>query len=317
MPTTVWQTQHRASDPNPVRHLNYNHLLYFWTVAREGSIAKATQTLHLTPQTISGQLKLLEESVGEPLFNRVGRGLAMTETGHMVYQYADEIFTLGAELTSRVKTGRVVVPAVLAVGVVNSIPKLVSSRILQPVLKSEISIRLVCREGGLEALLGELAVHQLDLVLSDRAIPSGLSVKAFSHALGSSDLALFAKKGSTRQYEKDFPRSLDKAPILLPTIDNPIRRALDDWFDQQEISPTLVAEFEDSALMKAFGEAGNGIFPAPAAISAEVEHMNHCRRIGSTIPEEEKYYAISPERKLKHPAVLKIIENARSELLLH
>ena len=299
-----------------MRHLNYNHLLYFWTVAREGSIAKATQSLHLTPQTISGQLKLLEESVGEPLFHRVGRGLAMTETGHMVYQYADEIFTLGAELTSRVKTGRVVVPAVLAVGVVNSIPKLVASRILQPVLKSEIALRLVCREGGVEALLGDLAVHQHDLVLSDRPIPSGLSVKAFSHALGSSEIALFARKGSTRQYEKDFPHSLDKAPILLPTMDNPIRRALDEWFDQQGISPTMVAEFEDSALMYAFGEAGTGIFPAPAALSDEVEQMYRCRRIGPAIAVEEKYYAISPERKLKHPAVLNIIENARNTLLL-
>lgn len=299
-----------------MRHLNYNHLLYFWTVAREGSIAKATQSLHLTPQTISGQLKLLEESVGEPLFHRVGRGLAMTETGHMVYQYADEIFTLGAELTSRVKTGRVVVPALLAVGIVNSIPKLVASRILQPVLESEIAIRLVCREGALEALLGDLAVHQLDLVLSDRPIPSGLSVKAFSHALGSSEIAMFAKKGSTRQYEKDFPQSLDQAPILLPTMDNPIRRALDEWFDQEGISPTMVAEFEDSALMKAFGEAGNGIFPAPAAITDEVEQMYGCRRIGPAIPVVEKYYAISPERKLKHPAVLKIIENARNTLLL-
>jgi LysR family transcriptional regulator, transcriptional activator of nhaA len=298
-----------------VRHLNYNHLLYFWTVAREGSIAKATQSLHLTPQTISGQLKLLEESVGETLFNRVGRGLVMTETGHMVYQYADEIFTLGAELTSRVKTGRVIVPAVLAVGIVNSIPKLVAAQILQPVLQSDIPIRLVCREGGLEGLLGDLAVHQLDLVLSDRAIPSGLAVKAFSHALGSSRIALFARKGSTRQYEKNFPNSLDKAPILLPTIDNPIRRALDDWFDGQGISPTLVAEFEDSALMKAFGEAGNGIFPAPAAISDEVEQMYHCRRIGPAIEVEETYYAISPERKLKHPAVLKIIDNAKRHLL--
>jgi LysR family transcriptional activator of nhaA len=299
-----------------VRHLNYNHLLYFWTVAREGSIAKATQCLHLTPQTISGQLKLLEESVGEPLFHRVGRGLAMTETGHMVYQYADEIFTLGAELTSRVKTGRVVLPALLAVGIVNSIPKLIASRILQPVLQTEIAIRLVCREGALEALLGDLAVHQLDMVLSDRPIPSGLSVKAFSHALGSSEIALFAKKGSTRQYEKDFPQSLDKAPILLPTMDNPIRRALDEWFDQEGISPTMVAEFEDSALMKAFGEAGNGIFPAPAAISDEVEQMYRCRRIGQAIPVVEKYYAISPERKLKHPAVLQVIENARKTLLL-
>lgn len=298
-----------------MRHLNYNHLLYFWTVAREGSIAKATQSLHLTPQTISGQLKLLEESVGETLFNRVGRGLVMTETGHMVYQYADEIFTLGAELTSRVKTGRVIVPALLAVGIVNSIPKLVASRILQPVLQSEIPIRLVCREGGLEGLLGDLAVHQLDLVLSDRPIPSGLSVKAFSHALGSSRIAFFVRKGSARQYEKGFPRSLDKAPILLPTIDNPIRRAIDDWFDGQGVSPTLVAEFEDSALMKAFGEAGNGIFPTPAAIAEEVEQMYHCRRIGPAIEVEENYYAISPERKLKHPAVLKIIDTAKSDLL--
>jgi LysR family transcriptional activator of nhaA len=240
----------------------------------------------------------------------------MTETGHMVYQYADEIFTLGAELTSRVKTGRVIVPAVLAVGIVNSIPKLVASRILQPVLESEDSpIRLVCRESGLESLLGDLAVHQLDLVLSDRPIPPGLSVKAFSHPMGSSAIALFARKGSARQYEKGFPGSLNKAPILLPTIDNPIRRALDDWFDQQGISPTLVAEFEDSALMKAFGQAGNGIFPAPVAISEEVEQMYHCRRIGPAIPVEENYYAISPERKLKHPAVLNIIEQARRQLL--
>lgn len=297
-----------------MRHLNYNHLLYFWTVAREGSITKATRSLHLTPQTISGQLKLLEEAVGEPLFNRVGRGLVMTETGHVVYQYADEIFTLGAELASRVKTGRVIVPALLAVGIVNSIPKLVASRILQPVLHSEVPIRLVCRERGLEGLLGDLAVHQLDLVLSDKPIPSGLSVKAFSHSLGSSAIALFAKKGMTRQYEKGFPQSLDGAPILLPTIDNPIRRSLDDWFDEQGVSPTLVAEFEDSALMKAFGEAGNGIFPAPAAITDEIEQMYGCKRIGPDISVQETYYAISPERKLKHPAVLKIIEHARSQL---
>jgi LysR family transcriptional activator of nhaA len=299
-----------------MRHLNYNHLLYFWTVAKEGSIAKAAHSLHLTPQTISGQIKLLEESVGEALFSRVGRGLAMTETGHLVYQYADEIFTVGAELTSRVKTGRIILPAVLSVGVVNSIPKLVASHVLQPVLESETSTRLVCHEGGLEALLGDLALHKLDMVLSDRPIPPGLSVKAFSHALGSSEIALFVSKDNTIEYDQDFPQSLHKAPILMPTMDNPIRRALDDWFDRQGISPTIVAEFEDSALMKAFGEAANGIFPAPAAISDEVERMYRCRRIGPAIAVEESYYAISPERKLKHPAVLKIIENARSELLL-
>ncbi len=298
-----------------MRHLNYNHLLYFWTVAREGSIIKATQELHLTPQTISGQLKLLEDAIGEPLFSRVGRGLTLTETGHMVYQYADEIFTLGAELAARATTGRIIAPAVLAVGVVNSIPKLITSRILQPAFDPEFPIRLVCREGGLETLLGELAVHQLDLVLADRPIPSGLAVKAFSHALGASAIAFFARKGTSRHYEKNFPQSLDDAPILLPTIDNPIRRALDDWFEQNGLSPNLVAEFEDSALMKAFGEAGNGIFPAPVAISDEVERMYHARRIGPALPVAEHYFAISPERKLKHPAVLKIIEEARNRLL--
>jgi LysR family transcriptional activator of nhaA len=298
-----------------VRHLNYNHLLYFWTVAREGSIAKATHSLNLTPQTISGQLKLLEKSVGEPLFHKVGRGLAMTETGHTVFQYADEIFNLGAELASRIKTGRVIVPALINVGVVNSIPKLVAARILQPVFDSEVPIRLVCPEGSLESLLGRLAVHRLDLILSDRPIPSGLSVKAFSHALGSSDISLFCPPAQSRRYSKNFPQSLDKAPMLLPTVDNPIRRPLDDWFEHNGVSPALVAEFEDSALMKAFGEAGNGIFPSPTAISDEVEQMYRVRRIGDPIPVQEAYFAISPERKLKHPAVLRIIDAARARLL--
>ncbi len=297
-----------------MRHLNYHHLLYFWTVAREGSIARASQSLHLTPQTISGQLKLLDESVGEPLFQREGRGLILTETGHMVYQYADEIFALGAELTSRVKTGRVIVPAVLSVGVVNSIPKLVASRILQPVFSADTPVRLVCVEGGLETLLGDLAVHKLDLVLSDRAVPAGLSVKAFSHSLGASEIALFGRRGSTRAYERNFPQSLDNAPLLLPTVDNPIRRALDDWFDRNSLSPTLVAEFEDSALMKAFGEAGNGLFPSPVAIRREVEQKYHARCIGLASGVQETYFAISGERKLKHPAVLRVIEAARKEL---
>ncbi|MGB5325908.1 MAG: LysR substrate-binding domain-containing protein, partial [Pseudomonadales bacterium] len=205
----------------------------------------------------------------------------------------------------------------LCVGVVNSIPKLVASRVLQPVLRSDTRIKLVCSEGGLENLLGELAVHKLDLVLSDKPIPSGLPVKAFSHALGGSDIALFARKGTTRQYEKNFPASLEGAPVLLPTADNPIRRGLDDWFNDEGITPKVVAEFEDSALMKAFGQAGNGIFPAPAAISAEVEQMYHARRVGPVIPVEEKYYAISPERKLKHPAALKIIEAARKHLFVY
>ena len=297
-----------------MRHLNYNHLLYFWTVAREGSIAKATHSLHLTPQTISGQLKLLEEAVGEPLFNRVGRGLTLTETGHLVFQYADEIFTLGAELSSRIRSGRVIVPAVLSVGIVNSIPKLVAARILQPVLKSEIPVRLVCREGSLDALLGELAVHQLDLILSDRALTPGLHVKAFSHSLGSSEIALFAHSRQARSYDKDFPRSLNDASMLLPTSENPVRRGINSWLDEEGLTPRVVAEFEDSALMKAFSVIYDGVFPSPLAICSDVEQMYGCRRIGRPIPVQESYFAISPERKLKHPAVLKIMESARAHL---
>ncbi|MBT8146027.1 MAG: transcriptional activator NhaR [Gammaproteobacteria bacterium] len=294
-----------------MRHLNYNHLLYFWTVAREGSIAKATESLHLTPQTISGQLKLLEESVGEPLFNRVGRGLVLTETGHLVFQYADEIFTLGSELSSRIKTGRVVVPAVFAVGIVNAIPKLIAYRVLQPALEADLPIRLECREGSLENLLGDLAVHQLDLILSDCSIPSGLNVKAFSHPLGNSEIVMFGKRELVKKYSKGFPQSLDQAPILLPTKDNPIRRGLEAWFEQHNISPTVVAEFEDSALMKAFGAAGTGIFPVPAATGSVVEKMYQVKQLGDTIPVSENYFAISPERKLKHPAVKRIIDTAR------
>ncbi len=297
-----------------MKHLNYSHLLYFWTVAKEGSITKATEVLHLTPQTISGQLKLLQESIGEPLFSRVGRGLVLTETGHLVYQYADEIFTLGAELSSRIKSGQPGVPAALTVGIVNSIPKLIASRILQPALDAEIPLRLICKEGELESLLGDLAVHKLDLILSDCAVPAGLNVKAFSHGLGHSHISFFAKNNLARKFTAKFPASLNQAPLLLPMKDSPLRRELDDWFDKQGIVPTVVAEFDDSALMKAFGEEGIGIFPSPAVIRDEIEFTYHSREIGSLDSVKENYFAISPERKLKHPAVLLIIEAARKQL---
>ena len=297
-----------------MKHLNYSHLLYFWTVAKEGSIVKATESLHLTPQTISGQLKILEESIGEALFSRVGRGLVLTETGHLVYQYADEIFTLGAELTSRVKSGQPGMPAALTVGIVNSIPKLIASRILQPALDTELPLRLVCREGELDQLLGDLAVHQLDLILSDGPVPQGLSVKAFSHSLGSSRISFFAKKKMAHKYRESFPDSLNQAPFLLPIKNSHLRRELDDWFDQRGIAPMVVAEFEDSALMKAFGEEGIGIFPSPEVIREEIEFTYHTKQIGSLGSVKENYFAISPERKLKHPAVLHIIESARNHL---
>ncbi len=296
-----------------MRHLNYTHLLYFWTVAREGSIARASEVLHLTPQTISGQLKLLEEAVGEALFTRVGRGLALTETGRIVNQYADEIFHLGAELTQRVKSKQALVPTVLNVGVVNSIPKLVALRVLEPALGLEDPVRITCREGDLEYLLGDLAVHRLDLVISDHPIPPGTSVKAYNHALGTSGITFFAHKSIARRFAA-FPASLGDAPMLLPVDSSPLRRSLDDWFDREGITPQVVAEFDDSALLKAFGEAGLGAFPAPTAIAGEVCSMYHSKVLGTVPGISESYYAISPERKLKHPAVLAITESARTIL---
>jgi len=298
-----------------MRHLNYNHLLYFRTVAREGSVARASEVLHLTPQTISGQLKLLEESIGEPLFHRVGRGLALTDTGHVVNQYADEIFSLGAELTQRVRSKQPGIPATLNVGIVNSIPKLIAYRLIEPALQLEEPVHLVCLEGDLDKLLGDLAVHRLDLVLSDRGIPAGLKVKAYNHILGSSSVMFFAHESIAAKYSGSFPDCLDQSPMLLPVHTNPLRRALEDWFDRVGVNPVIVAEFDDSALLKAFGEAGAGIFPAPSAISSEVAHMYHSRSIGETAEVTEQYFAISPERKLKHPAVLGITENARAGLL--
>lgn len=297
-----------------MRHLNYNHLFYFWTVAREGSIARASETLHLTPQTISGQLKLLEESVGAPLFHRVGRGLTLTDTGHLVNQYADEIFSLGAELTQQVRSQQPGRPAAIKVGIVNSIAKLIAYRILRPVLELEERVRIVCWEGDLEELLADLAIHRLDLVISDRPIPTGLDVKAYNHLLGESSVSFFAQKKIAAKYARSFPNSLNNAPVLLPVHSSALRRSLEDWFDRVTVTPRVVAEFDDSALLKAFGEAGIGVFPAPSAITTEVEYTYHARVIGSIDEVSESYYAISPERKLKHPAILCIQQAAQTRL---
>lgn len=297
-----------------MRHLNYNHLLYFNTVAREGSIAKATDTLHLTPQTISGQLKLLEESVGAPLFERVGRGLVLTETGHAVNQYAEAIFSLGAELAQWVSSRHMGVSGTLNVGIVNAVPKLVSHAVLQTTLESDLPLRLVCRESSLQALLADLAVHRLDLILSDRPIPIGFNVKAFNHLLGESAISFYGQDRLARIYESGFPQSLDGAPLLLPVTGSALRRSIDDWFDQLEVVPNIVAEFDDSALLKAFGEAGAGIFPAPRVIERELRNTYHVRPIGEAGPVKEIYYAISPERVLKQPAVRRITDAARERL---
>ncbi len=297
-----------------MRHLNYNHLQYFWTVAREGSITKASEVLHLTPQTISGQLKLLDEAVGQSLFNRVGRRLVLSDIGQVVFEYADEIFSTGAELANVVRGKQLSGPTTLNVGIVNSMPKLIAERIIAPALTAEEPVRVRCQEASLEALLSELAVHRLDIVLSDQPVPDGLSLKAYNHRLGTSGMSFFVSKGQARKYKGRFPQSLTDAPMLLPSQHSALRRRLDDWFESQQIVPKIAGEFDDSALLKAFGEAGVGLFAAPSVIEEEICRMYRTSVIGRADDIEERFYAISPERKLKHQSVLLITNLARSDL---
>lgn len=302
-----------------MRHLNYNHLLYFWTVAKEGSIARAAEKLNLTPQTISGQLKLLEDTIGEALFERAGRGLAMTDTGRVVEQYANEIFNLGAELTQRIKSKTPGSPSTFNIGIVNSIPKLISYKILKPGLNMAEPIKLICFEGDLENLLADLAVHKLDMLLSDRPIPTGLNVRAFNHSLGSTNLAFFGhpsliNKTLEDAENKTFPSMLDGAPLIMPLHTNALRRSLEDWFEQIQITPNTIAEFDDSALLKVFGQAGSGFFAAPSVIAEQVQEMYGVQKIGDVSNVQEHYYVISPERHLKHPAVIEITDAAKLNL---
>jgi len=294
--------------------LNYHHLLYFWTVARTGGVSNASAELRLAQPTISGQLRALEESLGEKLFHRVGRRLELTEMGRVVYRYADEIFTLGRELMDAVRgrpTGR---PVRLAVGVADVLPKLITYRLIEPALKLPEPVRIVIREDKPERLLADLAVHELDLVLSDAPISPSIKVRAFSHLLGECGVTIFATKELAAKYRRNFPRSLDGAPMLLPTESTSLRRGLDQWFAQQGLRPTIVSEIEDRALLKVFGERGVGLFPGPTTIESEIRRRYGVATVGHIEAVKERFYAISIERRLKHPAVVAISEAARERL---
>lgn len=297
-----------------MRHLNYNHLLYFWTVAREGSITRASEVLHITPQTISGQIKLLESAVGAALFKRVGRGIELTQRGQQVMPYADEIFSVGRELAESVRNPTSERPRHLNVGVVDSIPKLIGYRLLEPALEQSGDARISCNEGDLERLVADLALNRLDLVISDRPVPARLNVKLYGHPLGSSAISFFADVDVADAYAAGFPGSMDAAPVLLPMPPSGLRSDLDAWFSREGIMPQVVAEFGDSALMKVFGASGRGVFPAPDVIAEEVERMYKVKKVGRVEKVSETYYAISAERKLKHPLVISVIDAARENL---
>jgi LysR family transcriptional activator of nhaA len=295
--------------------LNYHHLLYFWLVARDGGLAPAAARLRLAHQTVSAQIHVLEHALGEKLFERRGRRLALTEIGRVAYRYADEIFALGAELQETLRgrpSGR---PLRLVVGVADAVPKLIARALLLPALRLPEPVRLVCREDKPARLLAALALHELDVVLSDAPVPPGTGVRAFSHLLGECAVALFASPAQARRLARGFPRSLDGAPFALPTENAALRRVLEDWCEVQGVRPRVVAEFEDSALLKAFAQEVGAVFAAPAPIAAEVERQYRVRRI-ATLPElRERFYAITVERRLRHPGVLAISSSARNHLL--
>jgi len=297
-----------------MRHMNYNHLLYFWTVAREGSIARASRVLHLTPQTVSAQIKQLEQSIGEPLFNRVGRGLVLSEMGSVVMRYADDIFTTGLELNRVLKSGEHGHATMLTVGITDSTAKLVAYRILQPATEEPGAVRLVLIEDQLERLTGSLATHHLDLIISDAPLPANSGVKAWNHHLGHSEIRIFGTPALTRKFRPQFPKSLDGAPFLVPTTGNAVRRVLDDWFEQQGIVPKIIAEIDDSALINAFGSEGAGLFPASAASAARIRKMYGVAEVGTAKGAFVEFYAISPERKIRHPVVYQLCERARTSL---
>jgi LysR family transcriptional regulator, transcriptional activator of nhaA len=294
--------------------LNYHHLLYFWTVAREGSIARACAQLRLAQPTISGQLRQLEENLGEKLFQRAGRGLALTEIGHVVYRYADEIFSLGREMQDVLQgrpRGR---PVKLRVGISDVLPKLIAYRILQPAFAMKEQVQLVCSEDKPERLLADLAAHELDVVLTDAPVGGSIAVKAFNHLLGSCGISLYAAAQLAPALRKRFPRSLDGVPFLLPIESSAMRRSLEQWFDRTGVRPHVVGEFQDSALMKTFGQGGAGVFASPDAIETEVRATYKVGLVGRLDNVVERFYAISVERKLKHPAAVAISEAARGAL---
>jgi len=292
-------------------HLNLKHMRYFWAVATHGSIARAAEILHLTPQTISGQLREFEEQVGDKLFAKSGRNLELTGAGRLVFSYADDIFRLEDELED-VLAGRTPSSGLqLNVGIAMVVPKLLTQRILAPVLAMPEPVRLTCAERPLVDLLADLSVHKLDLVLADSPLSPALNIRAFSHPLGESPTCFFAAEADAEALSADFPASLHGAAMLMPGSGSALRRALELWLERAGIEPRITAEIDDRALMKTFGEAGAGVFTAPQSVEADVLTKYRVRVIGRTPELKERLYAITPERRIKHPAVSLITEAGR------
>lgn len=292
--------------------INYHHLLYFWLVAREGSLAGASAELRLAQSTVSKQIHQFEQVLGHALFAKSGRRLVLTEIGRLVFRYADEIFGLGREMLDVLRDRPVGKPLRVNVGIADVVPKVVAERVLAPAMKLVGGVRLVCREDKPERLLADLALHELDVILTDAPASPNVRVRAFNHLLGESAIAFFGREDLARKYRRGFPASLNGAPVLLPTENTVLRRSLDQWLDAKGLRPDVVGEFEDSALLKVFGMRGTGVFPAAAVVAAEVETQYGVRLIGRVPDVRECLYAVTVERRIRHPAVAAICEAAKS-----
>jgi LysR family transcriptional activator of nhaA len=293
--------------------LNYHHLLYFWTVAQEGSIAAAGKRLRLAQPTISTQIKTLEDQLGVALFDRSGRKLELTEIGHIAYRYADNIFSLGRELVDVLQEGPLGRTR-LSVGITHMVPKLIGHRLLEPALRDE-SLHVICHEDRFGRLLGRLARHELDLVISDAPLGPDNNIKAFSHPLGHSGISFFAAPALAAELRSNFPRSLERARFLMPLHGSMVRRELDRWFETEQLQPEVGGQFEDIALLEVFGRSGMGAFAAPTVIESEIEKLYGVQTIGRTETIHERFYAITLDRRIHHPGVVAISQSAKTTLL--
>ena len=294
--------------------LNFKHLRYFWMVAKMGSIARAAMQLHLTPQSISGQLSEFSSTLGVELFRRTGRNLELTDAGRRILSYAEDIFTTGDELLAALhdQTAKKILP--FHVGIADNVSKSVAYRLVEPALTLADPVRLVCREGRLASLLADLAIHRLDMIIADRVMPTNLNVRGYSHLLGESGLTVFGTSSLAKSLSGDFPAMLDGAPFLLPGEDVAIRPKLIQWFEANDLRPHIVGEFDDSALVKAFGQAGAGLFIAPTAIADHVCEQYKVVVVGRIDSVVEHLYAITTERQITHPAIVAISKTAREDI---
>ncbi|WP_105534377.1 transcriptional activator NhaR [Solimicrobium silvestre] len=291
--------------------LNYKHLHYFWSVAKHGSIIEASRHLHITPQTISAQLNLFEETHGEKLFLKSGRNLELSESGRMVLNYANEIFSLGQELEEVLQLHPSSRSLFLRVGISDAVPKTIAHKLLEPALQLSQPLRINCQEGKIGDLLAELAAHKLDVVISDAPMPAMLNVRAYNHFLLQSDISFFASPTLIAQHPQPFPFCLHEAPLLLQGEDTAVRLKLLQWLNAAGVNPIIAGEFDDAALMMAFGKAGVGFFSAPSSIAELVEQQYQVNRVGNCPEVLDHFYAISIERKISHPAVLAIQQGNR------